>query len=148
MFPDDVGELDESGVEGFDAAFGEIFKEATESDEMIGLGDDFEVFSVLVGFAVELEAEFAKEFLGDVDREEITEFGVVAFNDAEAGGFFEDGHGEVLKTEEVATVIIGGFFGTAFFDFEVVDEINDKLGQGRLVQDLGFGDDLFSVIHG
>ena len=117
LFADNVGKFNEGGVEGFDAAFGEVFEKAAEGDEMIGLSDDFEVFAVLVGFAVELEAEFAEEFLGDVDREEVGEFGVVAFDDAKIGGFLEDVYGNILEAQEVATVVVGGFFGATAFDF-------------------------------
>lgn len=84
---------------------------------MVGLGDDFEVFAVLVDFAVELEAVFAEEFLGNVDGEEVSQFDVVAFDNAEVRGFFKDGHGKVLEAEEVATVVISGLFRAAFFDF-------------------------------
>ncbi len=59
LFANDMGEFDKAGVESFNTAFGEIFKEATEGDEMISLGDSFEIFAMSVFFAVELEAEFA-----------------------------------------------------------------------------------------
>ena len=117
LFADDMGEFDEGGVEGFDAALGEVFKKATKGDEVVRLGDDFEVFAVLVDFAVELEAVFAEEFLGNVDGEEVSQFDVVAFDNAKVGGFFEDGHGKVLETEEITTVVVGGFSGATFFDF-------------------------------
>lgn len=97
LFADDVGEFDEGGVERFDAAFGEILQETAESDEMIGLGDDFEVFAVLVSFAVELEAKLAEEFTSDVDREKVSEFRVVAFDNAEVWGFLEDIHSDILE---------------------------------------------------
>ncbi len=77
---------------------------------MVGLGDDFEVFAVLVDFAVELEAVFAEEFLGNVDGEEVSQFDVVAFDNAKVGGFFEDSHGKVLEAEEITTVVVSGFF--------------------------------------
>lgn len=98
LFADDVGEFDEGGVEGFDAAFGEVFKEAAEGDEVIRLGDNLEVFAVLVSFTVELEAELAEEFPSNVNREKVGEFRVVAFDDAEVGGFFENVHGDVLES--------------------------------------------------
>lgn len=97
LFSNDVGEFDEGGVEGFDFAFGEVFEEAAEGDEVVGLGDDFEVFAFFVGFAVELEAELTEEFGGDVDGEEVAEVDVVAFDDAKIGGFFEDGEGDILE---------------------------------------------------
>ncbi len=61
-----MGELDESGVERFDVAFGEIFEETAQCNKMIGLGDGLEVFAVAVFFTVKLKAEFAEEFLVDV----------------------------------------------------------------------------------
>ncbi len=117
LFTDDVGEFDEGGVEGFDAALSEVFKKAAKGDEMVGLGDDFEVFAVLVDFAVELEAVFAEEFLSNVDGEEVSQFDVVAFDNAKVGGLFEDGHGKVLEAEEITTVVVSGFFRASFFNF-------------------------------
>ena len=117
LFADDMGEFDEGGIEGFNAALSEVFKKAAKGDEVVGLGDDFEIFAVLVDFAVELEAVFAEEFLGNVDGEEVSQFDVVAFDNAEVRGFFKDGHGKVLEAEEVATVVISGLFRAAFFDF-------------------------------
>ena len=128
MFADDVGKFDEGGVEGFDAALSEVFKKATKGDEVVGLGDDFEVFAVLVDFAVELEAVFAEEFLGNVDGEEVSQFDVVAFDNAKVGGLFEDGHGKVLETEEITTIVVSGFSRATFFDFEVFNEVDDKFG--------------------
>ena len=99
-----------------------------------------------VGFAVELEAELAEELGGDVDGKEVGEIFVVALHDPEVGGFFEDGHRNISETEEVATIIVGGFFGTALFDFEVFDEVDDEFGEGGLVQDFGFSDDLVCIV--
>ena len=110
LLADDMGKFDEGGVEGFDAALSKIFKKATKGDEVVGLGDDLEVFAVLVDFAVELEAVFAEEFLSNVDGEEVSQFDVVAFDNAKVGGLFEDGHGKVLETEEITTVVVSGFF--------------------------------------
>lgn len=59
LLADDTGKFNERRVEGINIAFGEIFKEAAESDKMIGLGDSLKIFAVLVFFAVELEAVFA-----------------------------------------------------------------------------------------
>lgn len=132
LFADDVRELDEGGVEGFDVAFGEIFEEAAEGDEVIRLSDDFEVFAIRVGFAVELETELAEKFLSDVDRKKIGEFGVVAFDDTEVGGFFENVHGEILEAQKVATVVVSGFFRAAFFDFQMFDKVDDEFGERGL----------------
>lgn len=71
LFADDMGEFDESRVKGFDVALGEVFEKAAEGDKVVRLSDDFEVFAFFVGFAVELETEFAEELGGDVDREEV-----------------------------------------------------------------------------
>lgn len=71
LFADDVGEFDEGRVEGCDAAFGEVFEKTAEGDEVVRLGDDFEVFASFVGFAVELEPEFAEKLFGNVDGEEV-----------------------------------------------------------------------------
>ena len=110
LLADDVGELDEGGVERFDVAFGEVFEEAAEGDEVVGLGDGFEVFAVAIFFTIELKAEFAKELLGDVGRLEFIAFaGDVARNEEE--------------TIEVAFVIFGSFAGTAFFYFETFDKV-------------------------
>ncbi len=68
LFADDVREFDETGVEGINAALGEVFEKAAEGDEVVGLGDDLEIFATTVGFAVEAEAVFTKEFLVDVSR--------------------------------------------------------------------------------
>lgn len=117
LLADDVGEFDEGGVEGFDAAFGEVFEEAAEGDEVIRLSDDFEVFAVLVGFAVELEAEFAEKLLSNVDREKVVKLDIIALDDAEVGGFFENAHSYVLEAQKIAAVVVGGLFGAAAFDF-------------------------------
>lgn len=66
MFADDVGQLDEGRVERFDVALGEVFEKAAESYEMVSLGDSLEILAVAVFFAIELETEFAQEFLGNV----------------------------------------------------------------------------------
>lgn len=71
LLTDDVGEFDEGRVEGRDAAFGEVFEKTSEGDEVVRLGDDFEIFASFVGFAVELEPELAEKFFGDVDGEEV-----------------------------------------------------------------------------
>ena len=39
-----MGEVDERRIEGFDPTAGEVFKEAAESDEMVGLSQGAEVF--------------------------------------------------------------------------------------------------------
>ncbi len=95
MFANDMGEFDEAGVEGSDAALGEIFEEAAEGNEVVGLGDGLEVFSVTIFFAVKAEAEFTHELLGNVGGSEVAKigFGVgqVGFGgDAELGLFFEN----------------------------------------------------------
>lgn len=141
LFADDVGEFDEGRVEGFDAALGEVFEEAAEGDEVVRLSDDFEIFAFFVGFAVELEAEFAEEFGGDVDGEEVVQLDIVAFDDAEVGGFFKDVHGDVLEAQKIATVVVGGFFRAALLDFEAFDEIDDEFSEGRLVFDGGLNED-------
>ncbi len=61
-----MGQLDEGRVERFDIAFGEVFEEAAESDEMVRLSDGLEILAVAVFFAIELETEFTQEFLGNV----------------------------------------------------------------------------------
>lgn len=66
MLAGDMRKLNETGVKRFDLAFGEIFEKTAEGDEMIGLGDGFEVFAVAINFAVELEAIFADELWGDI----------------------------------------------------------------------------------
>lgn len=110
LFADDVGEFDEGWVERFDVALGKVFEKAAEGDEVVRLGDNFEIFAFFVGFAVELEAEFAEELGSDVDREEVVQLDILAFDDAEVGGFFKDVHGDVLEAQEIATVVVGGFF--------------------------------------
>lgn len=132
LFADDVGELDEGMIEGFDVALGEVFEEAAEGDEMIGLGDGFEVFAVLVGFAVEGEAEFAKELGGDVDGEEVGKVGFFVFIYAQLGVFLEDAEGDIAEAKEIATIIFGGFLRTAVFDLEAFDEIDDEFGERGL----------------
>lgn len=74
LFADDVRKLNKGGVERFDLAFGEVFEKTAEGDEMICLGDSFEIFAIAVFFAVELEAEFAEELLGDVGGLEVFTF--------------------------------------------------------------------------
>lgn len=62
LFFDGFGEVDEARVEGFDVAFAEVFEEAAEGDEVVGLGEGGEGGG---GGAVEPEAVFAEEFGGD-----------------------------------------------------------------------------------
>ena len=48
-------------VERFDVAFGEIFKKTAQRNEMVGLGDDGEIFVAVWRFVtIELETVFAK----------------------------------------------------------------------------------------
>lgn len=60
LFADDVRELNKGGVKGINAAFGEVFEEAAQGDEVIGLGDSFESLAVSVDLAIESEAIFAQ----------------------------------------------------------------------------------------
>lgn len=120
MLADDAGELDEGGVKGINTAFCEVFKEAAEGDEVVGLGDGLEIFAVAVFFAIELEAVFAEEFLGNVGGAEFVVF---------AGDFA----GNSEEATEVAFVVFGGFARAAAFDFEMFDEVVDKFG------DVGLG---------
>ena len=63
--------IDEGWVERFDVSAGKVFKEAAESDEMVGLGEGGKVFVFGGGFvAIELEAESSEEFGGDVRGED------------------------------------------------------------------------------
>lgn len=139
LLTDDVGKLDEGGVEGFEVALREVFEEAAEGNEMIGLGNGFKIFPEAVFFAIELEAELTQEFLGNVDREEVTEVDVGTIHDAKGRGLLEDAERNVLETDEVAFVILGGFFRAATFDFKAFDEIDDEFGKRRLVDFLGRG---------
>lgn len=41
LLSDDVGKFDEAGVEGIDAALGEIFEETAQGNEVIRLSDSF-----------------------------------------------------------------------------------------------------------
>ena len=41
LLSNDVGKLDEGGVERFDLAPGEVLHKATEGDQVVGLGDGF-----------------------------------------------------------------------------------------------------------
>ncbi len=71
LFFDGAREIDEGRIEGFDVSAGKVFKEAAESDEMVGLGEGGKVFVFGGGFvAVELEAESPEEFGGDVRGED------------------------------------------------------------------------------
>lgn len=88
LFTDDVGEFDEVGVEGVDATFGEVFEEAAQCNEMIGLGDGLEVFAIAVNFAVKLEAIFAKKFGGDINWFEVA--GLFGFANFEIGILIEN----------------------------------------------------------
>lgn len=116
LFANDVGELDEGGVERFDVAFGEIFEKAAESNEVIRLGDGFEIFAVTIFFAIKLEAKLADKFLSDVGGGEIVAF---------AGNIA----GKVEKTGEVALIVFGSFARTATLDFEVFDKVRNKFGE-------------------
>ena len=63
LFFDGTRKVNEGRVEGFDAALGEVFKEAAEGDEVVGLSESGEAFVPdVVSVAVELEAVFAEEF--------------------------------------------------------------------------------------
>ena len=63
LFFDGTREVDERRVEGFDVSSGEIFEEASQGDEMVGLSESGEAFiSNVVGVAIELETVFAEEF--------------------------------------------------------------------------------------
>lgn len=116
LLADDMGEFDEGRVERFDVALGEIFEKTTEGDEVIRLGDGFEIFAVAIFLAVELEAKFADEFLSDVSGGEIVAF---------AGNV----GGEVKEAGEVTLIVFGSFARTTTLDFEVLDKISDKFGE-------------------
>lgn len=55
LLANDVRKFDEIGIEGINAALGEVFEKTAEGDEMIGLSDGLEVFSVAVDFTIELK---------------------------------------------------------------------------------------------
>lgn len=66
LLADDVGKFDESGIERFNLAFGEVFEEAAQGDEMVSLGDGLEAFAGFGSLAVELETEFTDELSSNV----------------------------------------------------------------------------------
>lgn len=98
LFADDMGELDKAGVEGVDAAFSEVFKKATEGNKMVSLGNGLEIFTVAVGFSVELETKFANKFKSNVGGGKIGEVSVVVHDDSEVGALVEDAEADFLET--------------------------------------------------
>ena len=87
LLANDVRKFDEIGIEGINAALGEVFEKTAEGDEMIGLSDGLEIFSVAVDFTIELKTVFTQELRSDVGRFEVT--GVVGFADPELRVLFE-----------------------------------------------------------
>lgn len=59
MFASDAGKFNEAGIKRFNAAFGEVFEETTESDEVISLSDSFKIFAVIGFETIKAKAEFA-----------------------------------------------------------------------------------------
>lgn len=59
LLANDVRKFDEIGIEGINAALGEVFEKTAEGDEMIGLSDGLEIFSVAVDFTIELKTVLA-----------------------------------------------------------------------------------------
>lgn len=118
LFADDAGEFDETGVKGGDVALGEIFEEAAEGDEVVGLSDRGEGVALGVGDAVETEAVFADEFTGKAAG-----FEVIIL----AGNF----PGQLNEAREVVLVIFNGALGTTALDFQVFEEIGEEIGEGE-----------------
>lgn len=98
LFADDMGELDKAGVEGVDAAFSEVFKKAPEGNKMVSLGNSLEIFTVAVGFTVELEAKLADKFKSNVGGGKIGEVSIVIHDDSEVGVLVEDTKADFLET--------------------------------------------------
>ena len=74
---------------------------------MVGLSGGGELGAALVFVAVEPEAVFAEEFLGDC--------------------FWCDIAGELDEAGEVEIVVAGGIDAAAFFDLERLEEIGDEI---------------------
>lgn len=113
MFSDDMGKLDEAGIEGIDTTLGKILEKTAQSDEVIRLRDGFEGFAFWVDFTVESEAVFTQKFGSNIGRGKIITF---------AGDFAS----EVEETFKIATVIFGGFDRAAVLDLERFEEIVDE----------------------
>lgn len=63
LFFDGARKIDEGRVESLNVSSGEIFEEAAEGDEVVGLGEGGETFIAdVISVAVEFEAVFAEEF--------------------------------------------------------------------------------------
>lgn len=71
LLANDVRKFDEICIEGINAAPGEVFEKTAEGDEMIGLSDGLEIFSVAVDFTIELKTVFAQELRSNVSRFEV-----------------------------------------------------------------------------
>ena len=63
LFFNGTREVDEGRVESLNVSSGEIFEEAAEGDEVVGLSEGGETFVAnVISVAVEFEAVFAEEF--------------------------------------------------------------------------------------
>lgn len=114
LFTDNVGEFDETGIEGIDTALGKILEKTAQSDEVIRLRDSFKTFTFCIDFAVEGEAVFTQKLGSNIGRSKIVTF---------AGNFAS----EVKKTFKIAAVVLSGFDRAAVLDFERLEEIIDEL---------------------
>jgi len=105
----DFGEFDFGGVEGFYVAFGEVFQEAAEGDEVVILGGLGEFVTIGVLGAVEVKAPLADHF------------GIELGNVAIVGEFDQPG--------EVVVVIGNGFLGTVLLNLQMLQKVGNEIGQ-------------------
>ncbi len=114
LLPDDVWQVDERRVERFDFTASEIFEEAPQSDEVIRLSDDFEIFTVVVAtVAVKFETIFTQGITGDVGRRDVV--------------FIKDFLGDFEETFKVKAVVFDSFFTTTRLDFKVFKKILNEI---------------------
>lgn len=112
LFADDVGEIDEGGIKGFNLAAGKVFHKTAEGDEVVGLGDGFQILAAIFGAkAVKFQAIFTENFAVDVGRFDVN-FAKNVLSDFE-------------EAVEVEAVVFDSFFRAAAFDFEVFEEVVD-----------------------
>lgn len=110
LFFDSAREIDEGRVERFNPTTSKVFKKATESNEMVSLGDRLKTFVAnVVCVTIEAKTIFPKEFGIDFRR-----FNII---------FPEKIGADFVKAIKIETIVFDSLLRTTAFDFDVFKKV-------------------------